>query len=62
MTTPSDPDDQNFESMNVQLNDGLRSCRAVVSNYRALLAGDGHDLGGPAGFGETEESSADSTN
>lgn len=40
MTNPIDPTEDNFDEANAQLNDGLKSCRAVVSNYRALLAGD----------------------
>jgi hypothetical protein len=29
----------NFEKVNLSLNEGLKSCRAIVSGYRALIAG-----------------------
>ncbi|MFL6760608.1 hypothetical protein [Sphingomonas sp.] len=29
----------NFEKVNLTLNEGLKSCRAIVSGYRALIAG-----------------------
>ena len=49
MPSPIDPKDENFEDASLRLNEGLRSCRAVVSSYRALLAGDGaEEAGGPA--------------
>lgn len=32
-----DPRDGEAEEANSKLNEGLKSCRAVVSNYRALL-------------------------
>jgi hypothetical protein len=28
----------NFEKVNLSLNEGLKSCRAIVSGYRALMA------------------------
>ncbi|MEA3059349.1 MAG: hypothetical protein QOE50_761 [Sphingomonadales bacterium] len=34
----TDPDDANPEDVSWLLDEGLRSCRTVVSNYRALLA------------------------
>jgi hypothetical protein len=46
--------DENFDAANARLNDGLKSCRAVLSNYRALLA-DGESEHGRAGFRETGE-------
>jgi len=36
----TNPNDQNFEDASSQLNEGLRSCRAVISGYRALLSGE----------------------
>jgi len=50
------PGDENFDAANARLSDGLKSCRAVLSNYRALLAGDGEGERGQAGFSETGES------
>lgn len=32
--------DADFEQASSQLNQGLKSCRAVVDNYRAILAGE----------------------
>jgi hypothetical protein len=45
----TDPDDANPEGVSSRLDEGLRSCRAVVSNYRALLAdGEGGQAGSTA--------------
>jgi hypothetical protein len=52
--TPIDPQDSNFDQANSQLSDGLRSCRTVVSNYRALLAGDADEGLGNAGFNDND--------
>jgi len=38
--SPTDPNDEKFEDASSQLSEGLKSCRAVVSGYRALLVGD----------------------
>jgi len=40
VTAPANPIDQNFEDASSQLNEGLRTCRAVLSGYRALLSGE----------------------
>ena len=40
VTSPTGTGDENFVAASSQLNDGLKSCRAVVSNYRSLLAGE----------------------
>ncbi len=45
MSVPPDPTNDNFDDASSQLTDGLKSCRAVVSNYRALLANDGCEPG-----------------
>lgn len=34
------PGNPNIEEVNERLNDGLRTCRSVVANYKALLAPD----------------------
>ena len=52
--TPIDPQDSNFDQANSQLSDGLRSCRSVVSNYRALLAGDSDEGLGNGGFNDND--------
>jgi len=54
VATPIDPQDD-FEETSSQLNEALRSCRAVVSNYRALLAANDVGDGGQAGFTETDD-------
>jgi len=36
----TDPREPDFEQANDQLNEGLKNCRAVVNNYRAMLFGD----------------------
>ena len=38
MPPHTDPDEANPEDASWRLDEGLRSCRTVVSNYRALLA------------------------
>jgi hypothetical protein len=55
MSAPTDPNDENFDSASAQLSDGLKSCRSVVSNYRALLTGDDEELGRQTGFTEFSE-------
>jgi hypothetical protein len=62
VASPIDPVDEDFNAASSRLNDGLRSCRAVLSNYRSLLAGDADEVMGRAGFSETgdvREHSAD---
>jgi hypothetical protein len=41
------PTDVDLEQENSRLAEGLKSCRTVVSNYRALIAGDGEATSGP---------------
>jgi hypothetical protein len=36
----NEPRDADFEQASSQLNQGLKSCRAVVDNYRAILGGE----------------------
>jgi hypothetical protein len=55
-----DPRDADFEEANSQLVAGLKSCRSVVENYRAMLSAeqDEQDAGsriGDAGSGERFE-------
>ena len=33
------PDEANVKELNSQLQDGIQSCRSVISNYRNLLSG-----------------------
>ena len=56
VTSPNDSHDSNFDIASAQLNDGLRSCRSVVSNYRSLLAGDVDDGLGQERFAGSDES------
>jgi hypothetical protein len=56
----SDPRDADFEEANSQLAAGLKSCRSVVENYRAMLSAeqdepDGDGRPGDAEFGESFE-------
>ena len=53
MTEKNDSPEGEFEEANNRLSEGLKSCRAVLSNYRALLESEGKD--GAAG----EEESSD---
>jgi hypothetical protein len=59
VTSPTRPGDENFVTASSQLNDGLKSCRAVLSNYRSWLAGDGAGEGSQAGFNETGDEEDD---
>jgi hypothetical protein len=34
------PPEADFDQINSSLNDGLKTCRAMVANYRSLLASD----------------------
>ena len=52
MPPHNDPANESFGATQARLNDGLKSCRAVLSNYRTLLAHDGDD---EHGFGKTAE-------
>lgn len=40
MPTADDERESDFDHANLALNEGLKSCRAVVSNYRAMMSGD----------------------
>jgi len=53
MASFADPHDEKSEQASCHLEEGLRSCRAVLSSYRALLARDSHDDQSEAGFIET---------
>jgi hypothetical protein len=43
MSNGDDPDDTEFEQASSQLDQGLKSCRSVLNNYRAILADDHAD-------------------
>jgi len=56
----NNPRDADFEEANSQLVAGLKSCRWVVANYRAMLAGEQDEpiadvSGNDAEFGESLE-------
>lgn len=40
MPHATDPEDPDFDEASSKLDEGLRSCRAVLSGYRALLSQD----------------------
>jgi hypothetical protein len=48
--------DQNFEDASSRLNEGLKSCRAVVSGYRALLLSEVSEEPGTPAFSEVRPS------
>ena len=54
MSDINDPRDADFEEANLQLVAGLKSCRSVVENYRAMLTAeqDEPDADGHAETGE----------
>jgi hypothetical protein len=62
MNPPSHPGDESFDIANSQLDAGLRSCRAVVSNYRALLAGEGANDNSQAAFTEADDTQGSVSN
>lgn len=41
--TDETPPDQNVDKLAARLNDGLKTCRSMVSNYKALLEADQKD-------------------
>ena len=38
MSQVSDPEEPDFDAASLTLNEGLRSCRAVITGYRSLLS------------------------
>jgi hypothetical protein len=57
VSSPANPSDESFDAASSLLSAGLRSCRAVVSNYRALLESCADEDGAQAGFSEPAEES-----
>ena len=60
MSDINDPREADFEEANSQLVAGLKSCRSVVENYRAMLTAeqdepDADGRAGEAGYGESFE-------
>jgi hypothetical protein len=43
VTEKNDSPEGEFEEANNRLSEGLKSCRAVLSNYRALLESEGKE-------------------
>lgn len=62
MTSPTDPGEESFDAASSQLNEGLRTCRSVLSNYRSLIAGEGEVQDPQADFGDLEQSDQPSAN
>jgi hypothetical protein len=48
--TPPNP---NTDRIAARLNDGLKACRSIVSNYKALLEGDQKDAEASPDFDES---------
>ena len=40
MASGDDPRDADYQQASSQLSDGLKTCRAVVENYRAMMTGE----------------------
>jgi hypothetical protein len=59
VTSLTGPGEKNFVAASSQLNDGLKSCRAVVSNYRSLLVGETAGEPDQAAFIETGDGDED---
>jgi hypothetical protein len=53
VTEKNDSPEGEFEEANNRLSEGLKSCRAVLSNYRALLESEGKE--GAAGDDEPSD-------
>lgn len=56
----NEPSDADYEKANSQLSAGLKSCRSVVENYRAMLSAEPNapNADGNAGDAESGESFA----
>jgi hypothetical protein len=62
VTSPTDRGEESFDAASSQLNEGLRTCRSVLSNYRSLIAGDGDLEQTQADFGDSREADQLSAN
>ena len=62
VTSPTDRGEESFDAASSQLNEGLRTCRSVLSNYRSLIAGEGDVEDAQAGFIESGEADQPSEN
>jgi len=56
VASPINPGDETFDAASSRLNAGLRSCRSVLSNYRALLTADRDELSRAVCFTEPHRS------
>ena len=54
MSGINEPRDAVYEEANSQLVAGLKSCRSVVENYRAMLSGDQDEPTADGGAGDAE--------
>lgn len=59
MSQVNDFPEREIEAVNSRLNEGLKTCRSVVSNYKALLSPKQH-LPAKADNGDDEETLEDS--
>lgn len=55
MSGNSDPGDREFDEVSLRLNESLKSCHAVISGYKALLAPDQDNQPGS----ESQQTAAD---
>jgi hypothetical protein len=50
----ANPRDADIDELNARLSDGLKACRSMVANYKALLKSD-EDVGETQGDAENDE-------
>jgi len=43
MSGDDDPPQADVEELNLSITDSLKSCRSMVSNYRAMISGEAND-------------------
>lgn len=54
MSGINEPRDADYEEANSQLVAGLKSCRSVVENYRAMLSGEQDEPTADGGVGDND--------
>ena len=56
------PNECDFERESSRLNDGLKSCRAMVDTYRAMISGENEPANDAGGFGAYMSTTANPSN
>lgn len=54
MSDDANPRDADIDELNARLSDGLKACRSMVANYKALLKSD-EDVGEAPGDAENDK-------